>query len=49
MIFSTFIFSQNIVLHEFASSFTSPVEITTAGDARLFVVQFTLCESSRIR
>lgn len=39
LISSTFIFSQNIMLDEFASGFTSPVEITNAGDARLFVVQ----------
>lgn len=31
--------SQSINLVEFASGFTSPVEITNAGDTRLFVVQ----------
>lgn len=36
---STLFYSQNIVLTEFASSFTAPVEISNAGDSRLFVVQ----------
>ena len=31
--------SQNIVLTEFATGFTSPVEIANAGDSRMFVVQ----------
>ncbi len=38
--FSCFtVFSQTIHLTEFASGFTAPVEITNAGDNRLFVVQ----------
>ncbi|TGD57556.1 PQQ-dependent sugar dehydrogenase [Flavobacterium humi] len=32
-------FSQTIALQSFATGFTSPVEITHAGDTRLFVVQ----------
>lgn len=39
-IFSSLILNaQNIILEEFASGFTSPVEITNANDTRLFVVQ----------
>jgi len=39
-IFSSLILnSQNINLEEFATGLTSPVEITNAGDSRLFVVQ----------
>lgn len=39
-IFSSLIInSQSINLEEFASGLTSPVEITNAGDSRLFVVQ----------
>lgn len=39
-IFSSLILnSQSIILEEFASGFTSPVEITNANDNRLFVVQ----------
>ena len=36
---TTMFYSQNIVLTEFASGFTAPVEISNAGDSRLFVVQ----------
>ncbi|SFH92694.1 PQQ-dependent sugar dehydrogenase [Halpernia frigidisoli] len=36
---SMLIFSQNIVLQEFATGFANPVEITNAKDNRLFVVQ----------
>ncbi|MFP3596786.1 PQQ-dependent sugar dehydrogenase [Chryseobacterium sp. SIMBA_029] len=45
LLFSVSIFSslilnaQNINLEEFATGLTSPVEITNAGDSRLFVVQ----------
>src|SRR5690606_23305701 len=39
-IFSSLILnSQSIILEEFASGLTSPVEITHANDTRLFVVQ----------
>jgi hypothetical protein len=33
------IYSQNIGLQSFASGFSSPLEITHAGDSRLFIVQ----------
>lgn len=36
---STLFYGQNIVLTEFATGFTAPVEISNAGDSRLFVVQ----------
>ena len=36
---SLFLNAQSIVLEEFASGFTAPVEITNANDSRLFVVQ----------
>ena len=36
---STLFYSQNIVLTEFATGFTAPVEISNSGDSRLFVVQ----------
>lgn len=36
---SLVIHSQSFVLEEFATGFTSPVEITNANDSRLFVVQ----------
>ena len=36
---SAIFYGQNIVLTEFANGFTAPVEITNAGDSRLFVVQ----------
>lgn len=36
---SSLIFSQSIILTEFASGFTAPVEIKNANDTRLFVVQ----------
>ncbi len=36
---SSFYFSQNVILEEFATGFTSPVEIAHANDSRLFVVQ----------
>src|SRR6476661_6549777 len=32
-------FSQTIAVQSFATGFTGPVEITNAGDSRLFVVQ----------
>ncbi|MGH2666234.1 PQQ-dependent sugar dehydrogenase [Flavobacterium sp.] len=35
----SFSFSQTIAIQSFATGFTSPVEITHAGDSRLFVVQ----------
>lgn len=38
-IFSIGIFSQTILLEEFASGISNPVEITNANDTRLFVVQ----------
>jgi hypothetical protein len=31
--------AQNIALQSFATGFNSPVEITNAGDSRLFIVQ----------
>ena len=39
MIFSFFGQTQNINLQSFATGFNSPVEITNAGDSRLFIVQ----------
>lgn len=39
MMMSFFGQSQNITLQSFATGFDSPVEITNAGDSRLFVVQ----------
>lgn len=36
---STFYFSQTIILEEFATGFTAPVEIAHTNDSRLFVVQ----------
>lgn len=36
---SSLLYSQNILLTEFASGFTAPVEIANNGDSRLFVVQ----------
>lgn len=39
-VFSSMLFNaQTVVLDDFASNLTAPVEITHAGDARLFVVQ----------
>ena len=38
-IFSTFSLAQTISLQSFATGFSSPVEITHAGDSRLFVVE----------
>lgn len=35
----SFSFSQTIGLQNFASGFTKPVEITNAGDNRLFIVE----------
>lgn len=39
LIFSFVCFSQTISLQNFASGFTSPIELVNAGDNRLFVVQ----------
>lgn len=39
LFYSCVTFSQTIGLQSFATGFTSPVEITHAGDSRLFVVQ----------
>jgi glucose/arabinose dehydrogenase len=39
LIFTVFGYSQTISLQSFGTGFVSPVEITNAGDSRLFVVQ----------
>lgn len=36
---SAFYYSQNVVLEDFVTGLTAPVEITNAGDSRLFIVQ----------